>query len=258
MITTLIQKYPELITTSLSALIGGFVTWIATKLAGKIKVFSYTYEMNRLALSTEDAQFGRIQVTWENNAVPNLYLATFRLENSSFHDFENVVVRIWCPPSIKMLQDNVQMDSNTFEIGYTEDYRNKISYPPESSPSDSQIHLYRSTRDYLLPVFNRGEILTIRVLCLSEDDSASIWMDVQKRGVRLKRRLPQQHFWGVPTTMLLPWTIFASISVVIALILLVINPWILALSALVVGLFGQVFGAIAFKCVRKIRMLISY
>lgn len=213
--------------------------------------------MNRVALSTEDVHFGRIEVLWQGNTVPNLYLATFRIENSSYTDFENLETRIWCGSNVKLLQDNINHEESTFEISYSDEYNDKITFPENSEPSPYQVNFYRSTRDYLIPVFNRGSHVRIQVLCLSEDAEPKVFLDIRKKGVVIRRQFPQQQFWGEPVTVLLPWTILSSI-IITAGICSIQNIWIVGFLALFVGLFGQFWGAVIYKTLKKIRNLISF
>jgi hypothetical protein len=241
-----------------SAIIGGIITYLFTKIRDKIKIFSYQYDLNRVAVSTHDALFGNVQVIWQGNEVPNLYLASFVIENTSFTDFESIKLKFWCGPKNKILQDNISLADTTFPIKYTDEYSKAIEIPEGQHPLPEQVNLFRSTRDFMVPVFNRGDKITAQILFLSEDEKPNIWLDIEKKGVQLKRRFPQYHYLGIPITVLLPWAFFWSIVIISICCLYVKNLWIIAFGSFLIGAFAQIIGAFFYKLYRKILHLISF
>ena len=78
-----------------SAVGGIAVTVMAQYILNKRGIFSYNVFHNRVGISTEDAIYGSVKVTWNENPVAHLYLSTVELTNQSMKDYESVVVRIY-------------------------------------------------------------------------------------------------------------------------------------------------------------------
>lgn len=167
-------------------------------------------------------------------------------------------MRIWCGPSIKLLQDNAKHVVGTFPIPYTEEYQRQIYVPPGTEPSDYQRNYFRNTRDFNVAVFNRGEKVSIQVLFLAQDSNPNVFLDIQKIGVKIKRQYPQAFFWGIPVLVLLPWTIISSFLIACLICSVVKNYWLIGVFSVLVGLFGQLWGALALKIYRKIMKAISF
>ena len=69
------------------------------RIVNKRGLFTFVVRHNKVGESTDDAIFGTVRVTWNDNIIRHLYLSTVELTNESLKDFENVVVK-----SLPMMQ----------------------------------------------------------------------------------------------------------------------------------------------------------
>jgi hypothetical protein len=69
---------------------GSLVTALGTKLYGKTKRLRFSTTMVRIALAANDDIFGSVRVSWREQDVRKLYLASVEVENASGTDFESV------------------------------------------------------------------------------------------------------------------------------------------------------------------------
>lgn len=76
--------------------IGGiFTAWLTQRVLNKRGVFSYYVIHNKVGASVQDAVFGNVSVTWNNESIQHLFLSTLDMKNESLNDYENVVVRTY-------------------------------------------------------------------------------------------------------------------------------------------------------------------
>ena len=85
----------RLIVALIAAVVGAVLTRLTQRVPNKRGLFTYFVRHDRIGLSADDAVFGNVQVTWNNNPVANLYLSTVELRNESLNDYEDVVVRVF-------------------------------------------------------------------------------------------------------------------------------------------------------------------
>ena len=79
---------------AMSSAIGGMIIAVFTnQLLNRRGRFRYSVSHARIGVSTDDAIFGSVKVTWNDNMIANLYLSTVELVNDSMRDFENVAVK---------------------------------------------------------------------------------------------------------------------------------------------------------------------
>lgn len=77
-----------------SALGGIIVTVITQYLLNKRALFTYRVFHNLVGLSAENAIYGCVKVTWNDNPVSHLYVSTVELTNQSMKDFHSVFMRV--------------------------------------------------------------------------------------------------------------------------------------------------------------------
>lgn len=134
---------------------GMVITWLTQRLLAKRGVFSYFVTHNRVGISTEDAIFGSVIVSWNGTPVPNLYLSTIEMKNESMNDYENVVVKAFTTDT-KLMTEQTQLLETPNNLEWHEKYRNLLHVESGDSPSSKQWEIYNSQREYIIPVFNRG------------------------------------------------------------------------------------------------------
>lgn len=88
-------------------------------------------------MSTEDAIFGTVTVSWNKNQVSNLYLSTIELRNESMNDYENVVVRAYTDDTCLLTEQTQVIDTPNI-LQWSEDYKKQIHVEEGASPSVNQ------------------------------------------------------------------------------------------------------------------------
>lgn len=146
-----------------SALCGIVGALIIQKILNRRSLFTYYVFHNRVGQSAEDAIYGSVKVTWNNNPVANLYLSTVELINESAKDFESIIVRIFTNDTI-LLTERTEILETTRIVEYTEDYKKEIFVQNGNQPNEHQINLHNSQRDYIIPTMNRGQKIRFEYL----------------------------------------------------------------------------------------------
>ena len=77
-----------------SLVVGAILTLLIQRILNKSGLFTYFVSHYQVGVSAEDAVFGKVQVTWDNLPVANLYFSSVELRNESLKDYENVVVKV--------------------------------------------------------------------------------------------------------------------------------------------------------------------
>ncbi len=234
-------------------LLGLLVNWILNKRA----LFTYFVNHYRVGVSTADAVFGSVQVTWNGNVMPNLYLSTIELMNQSMKDFENVVVRAYTNDTT-LLTERTEIVGTTHILNWTNEYSNQLRVNPGQQPSPTQVQLYSSRRDYLIPTMNRYQVIRLHFLnSANTQNQPSIWLDVVHRGVKLKFRIPQNQFLGVPqqTAALIGGAL--GLVFIVFIISVVQNLWMAAFLSFLFGYLALLPGAYCVKLWRWLRELLG-
>ena len=63
--------------------LGAFLMFLIQKIVNKRGLFTYFVRHNKVGMSTEDAVFGTVRVTWNDSLIQHLYLSTIELKNES-------------------------------------------------------------------------------------------------------------------------------------------------------------------------------
>ena len=242
----------------LLGIVGGVITtWITTRILNKRSTFSYSVTHNKIGVSATDPIFGDIAVTWNGSPASNLYLSTLELKNESLRDYENVILAT-TTANTNLLSESTRIADTPFTILWSEDYKARLHVEPGQSAADDQLRLYYAGREYLLPVFNRGQVVTISYLNSAHSDSIgpSIWLSGNIKGAKIKFREPNQEFFGVSA---IHGTIVGLVSVLIVLfpIVSLSNKWLIASVGLTYGFLAPVTGILMIKAFRFVRQAIG-
>ena len=183
---------------ALSAIGGIALTVLTQQIANKRALFTYFVRHSRVGVSADDAVFGSVRVTWNDNVVANLYSSTVELINQSLKDFEKVVVSIYTSDTT-LLTEKAEIVGTTHIVSWTDAYVNQLRVPPGQQPTQMQRDTHGSRRDYLIPTMNRGQVVRFHFLNTAKtQNQPTIWLDVLHKGVRHQFRVPQNNILGVP------------------------------------------------------------
>jgi hypothetical protein len=126
--------------------------------------------------------------------------------------------------------------------------------PPGSQPTEAQQNIYSKQREYLIPTFNRGQLVRFTFLNAAlPEKQPSLWLDIVHKGVKVKFRVAHNKFMGIPQPSA---AIVGSVLGFILLgfvIALIDTVWIAALISLVYGLLVLIPGALMIKLWRWLR-----
>ena len=233
---------------------GIFATWIATRVLNKRAIFSYFVTHNKVGVSSESPMFDNINVTWHDRPIPDLFFSTIELKNESLQDFENIRITTYTGDTM-LLSESTRIVDTPFILNWSEDYKEKLRVPLGESLTDYQSGLYGREREYVIPVFNRGQVVQISYLNSLHAGATQpgIWVSGNIKGVTIKFRVPHQEFIGVPVPYASLAGIVSGLVGLLPLVAFVSNPWLVAGSALAYGFVAQVPGAFLVKAFRFVR-----
>ena len=238
-------------------LIGFFTTLLTQKVLNKRGVFSYFVSHNTVGISEQDPIFGTVSVTWNGNPIDHLYLSTLDLKNDSLNDYENVVIRIYTYDT-RILSESTQIIGTPNTLEWTENYRAKFHVEPGAILTDEQINIHCFQREYVIPVFNRGQEIRITYLNSAlSPEVPNIFLAATHKGVKVKYRPPQNQIFGEPYLVAVSMGTIIGIIFWIIAVLFIENIWAVTLIMLACGILAVAFGTYAIKLCRKIREIIG-
>ncbi len=247
----------RLVVAMLSAVVGTILTLFTQRILNKRGLFTYFVSHNQVAVSGDDAIFGTVRVTWNNNSVANLYSSTIELRNESLKDYEDVNVRVFSGDTI-LLTERTEILGTTRSLKWSEAFSRTLMVPSGGNPTDLQKNLHASDREYLIPTMNRSQV--VRLTFLNEATIGKppfIGLDVLHTGAKVKYRVSLNEFWGVPQPSA---ALVGSISGFLftgIVIVLVDNVWVAAITSFFYGIMVLVPGALLIKLWRNLRDLIG-
>ena len=243
----------RLIVSLVSTGIGAFLMFLIQKIVNKRGLFTYSVRHNKVGVSTDDAVFGTVQITWKGIPINHLYLSTIELKNESLKDYESVVAKVFATDT-NLLTERSELTGTNRSLQWTEEFSNKLVVESGAQPTQEQWHLYCNQREYLLPTMNRGQVVRLAYLndALTED-RPSLGIDIVHKGVKVKLRLPQNVFMGVsqPHAGLVGSAL--GLLVLGAVIWIIDTTWIASVICMAYGLMVLVPGAVCIKSWRWLR-----
>lgn len=230
---------------------------LVQQILSRRSVLSYFVNHWKVGTSAEDRTFGNVQITWNGTQVPNLYLSTVELTNESSRDLLNVHIKAYSDDTT-LLSEFPQLMGTTHFVKYSPEYEQQITVAPGVAPTQRQRDIHGQGRDYLVPVFNRGQVIRFQYLNISKSDKQpSIWLEIIHPGVLLRFRPPLNQIFGVPQPMAaLAGTL---LGLLFATLLYAYSPyvWLIAFGSLLFGFIAQVPGAYAIRAFRRVRVWLT-
>ncbi len=252
-ITIMALLNSRLILIVVSALFGIVSTIIVQRWLNRRALFTYSVSHSQVGLSAEDAIYGSVRITWNNNPVAHLYLSTVELINQSFKDFESVTVRAFTNNTM-LLVGKTEVVGTTTVLEYTDDYKERIAVTAGEQPTESQFSLYRHEREYIISTMNREQTVRLEFLNAAEsDEQPEIWLDVLHKGVKCKFRPEQDQFAGVSQSTAARVGILIGLILVALMLVYVGNPLIAAILSYLIGVFALLPGVFTIKGYQRIR-----
>lgn len=234
--------------------IAGIATaWITQRTLNKRGVFSYFVHHNKIGVSSDDPIFGKVSVTWNNLPIQHLYLSTIELKNESLNDYENVIIQTYTSDT-KLLNESTYIVNSPKILELTDEYKKKIHVNKGEEPTDTQFNIYRGQREYIIPVFNRGQVIKINYLnSANTENTPNIWLSSSVKGVKVKFQVPQRQVFGVSQPRAALVGALLGLLSLIPLTYFFSNTWVVGFLALAFGFFVVIPGAYTVKAYRFLR-----
>ena len=235
------------ITHGVTLALGALLTAACTTLRNRTRKMTYRVNHEHVALSTEDAIFGNVQATWQGRPVTNLYTSTVTLENTSTVDYQKMEFQVYTGSETLLLGQYTELVGKPVIIHFTDEYKASLNVPAGQHPTPQQWETYNHRRNYILPVFNRGQKAVIRYLTtVPGGGSPSVWLDISHPGVTAKYLPNVPEVCGVPLAYALSVGFFVCIFFYV-LSGLMFNPWTAGLVCLFAGALCRIIGAVVYK-----------
>jgi hypothetical protein len=218
-----------------------------------------------IALSAADARFGNIQVLYNNNPVQNLFTTTVRVENESTTDLSDLDLNLFYTDGSLIYTATAAVSGSANELELSQRFKDRREQLMKTTPNDPTLLALApsliSRRDFMVPVLNRGGTVTATLLVQNPQGRLPfINVACDHRGVRLVFRGPRQLTFGVnqrtaAITGLVVGLLLIFLAFCFALIPLAVASYLVL--ALLVGAFGQLFGAALVRLGRAVLQLLD-
>lgn len=242
---------------ALSAVAGAlFWNFVALHRA-RVRVLAYVVTHDRVGFSVNDAIFGNVAVTWQGQPVTNLFVSTVTVENKTSSDYTGLSFKVYTGTTLLMTERS-EIKGSTYIPIHTDAFLASVHVPQGQAPTALQQQIYWHSREYSVPVLNRGQsvVLTYLTTVPNATDAPAVWVDTLHPGITLqyKPNIPQIH--GVPVRIALPVGFSICVVIVLVLSLVGVRPWLAASISAVVGLIAQSIGAGFYRVLRLVWQVI--
>ena len=244
---------------ALNVLAGAAAGVLGTLLVGALRTrsarFRYSTRVDRIGTSVDDPVFGAVRVQWRDNDVRNLYMAVVEIENASSKDFEDVGLTIYTGnDTLLLLSEQTRMIDSPNTVLWSPDFRARLG-PAGGVLTHEQWEIYYHRREYLVPVFNRGQVLEFHYMCTRPDDDLlpHVFVEAPVKGVKLLYRQKTRLVLGVPFELAL---IYGTVSALVVSVLAAWffgGSWIATAVVFMVGYTVLLQGALISKATRRLR-----
>ena len=253
------EVFSELFSTRLtvalvSAAAGGVVTLFVTALRARTARFRYSTRVERVGTSVNDPIFGEVRVQWLHNDVRNLYMALIEIENASSRDFEDVALTIYTGNDTLLLSEHTAMIDSPNVVQWSPAFKARLEVPAGGVLTQAQWDIYNHRREYMVPVFNRGQVLEFRYACTRPNDDVipHVFVDAPVKGVKLLYRQMANVVFGVPFELALVRGTVSAVLVSALAARLFGSVWIATAVGFLAGYTALAQGALVSKAMRRL------
>ena len=242
-----------------SVLVGAAAGVFGTLLVGALRTrsarFRYSTKVDRVGTSSDDPVFGPVRVQWRNNDVRNLYFAVVEIENASGKDFEDVGLKIYTSNDTLLLNEQTRIIDSPNIVLWSPDFKARLQTPDGGVLTQAQWEIYNHQREYLVPVFNRGQILEFHYACTRPGDDLlpnDVLVNAPVKGVKLYHQTTQL-VRGVPFKLALVRGMVSALVVSVLATWFFEGSWIATAVVFMVGYTVLLQGALISKATRRLR-----
>lgn len=176
--------------------VGFLLKHLWDKFAGRTTYLHYTVNIISVGRSVADARFGTVAVTYNGNAVNNLYFCTVAVENRSNRDVKDLALNIYGDMGNQILMSHGYVVGSPNALQFTDGYFDTLG---NAQTNVAALETALGRRDYVVPVLNRGSVTNIEFLGNKPEGVPNIYASSDHAGVKLKRVKSLPHFYGEPT-----------------------------------------------------------
>jgi len=240
-----------------SGFFGILLTVLTQHILNRRAIFGYSVWHNKVGMTTDDAIYGSVKVTWNDNPVDHLYLSTLTIKNESMKDYESVIVRIFTTDTM-LLTQRTEMVGTTRLIDFTDEYKSEINVLSGQDPRPDQLDLYRSRRDYIIPTMNRGQEVKFEFLNAAKTDNRpNIWADIVHKGVVCRIKKPVNLILGVPQPRALLIGTILSLCGIFLIMTWIKSILLVAVISFLLGALVVLPGVMAIKAIRRVKAILA-
>ena len=237
---------------------GGVISLFVSALLAKSASFRYSTRTERIGMAADDPVFGAVRVQWRDTDVRNLYLVTMEVENASTKDFENVALTIYTGNDTMLLGERTEIVGTPDLVPWSPTFQAKLAVPQGGTPTADQWQTYNFRREYLVPVLNRGQRLSLQYVCTrpQDDQLPNVFINAPVKGVRLVHEPRVNFILGVPVELAAIPGMAMAVLISAASAAYLQSIWLTATLSVLAGLTALPNGALVYKASRRLwRML---
>jgi len=177
---------------------GALLVHLWEKFIHRISILRYTVYHQHIALSSNIPGVGTIEVLHNKSPVKNIYLSTAYVNNDTNRDLSNIEISLTCDSNSTILFSQAVNKSNGKNLNFTNNFSNILS-----DSNHTEIKTVDSSRDYLIPVINRGDIIEFSFLIVNNlGNYPVITAFCEHLGVKIKfQKAPRQKLFGESTAV---------------------------------------------------------
>ena len=244
----------RLILVLVAAVAGGLVAQFFAALKGRASRFRYSTRVERVGTSADDPVFGEVRVQWRNNDVRNLYMAFIEIENASGRDYEAVDLTIYTGNDTLLLSERTAMIGSPNVVPWSPNFKASLEVPTGGAVTQAQWDTYNHRREYLVPVFNRGQVLEFHYACTRPNDNLlpQVFVDAPVKGVKLQYRQTARVVMGVPFELALVRGTVSALLISVLAAWLSGSIWIATAVGFLAGYTALAQGALVSQVMRRL------
>lgn len=228
-------------------------------LRNRVRRLEYVVHHERIASSSIDPIFGSIQTTWQGNPISNLYTSRVELTNNTSRDFSEVIFKVYTGDII-LLTERTEIIGTPRIVEWSPAFKQQMYVQPGGTPTQQQFDVYNRSREYKLPVFNRGQKIAMTYLTAIPPSASgpSVWVDIDHKGIKVEYIPPGPRIHGVPQKVAIGFGL--AISAVTFIIFGAYSPdsWLTAFACIFVGLFAQSIGALVYRVLKLLKAIVLH
>ena len=240
------------------SVVGALATHLWTRYRNRIVRLRWTVQLQRIAVASDDAGWGRVQILYDGNPMNNLHSATVQVQNTSSRDLANVRISLRAIEGTVVLRSVGYISGSFQAFPYAPDYAKIISDAATRQLTPQEYQVWSPRADFDAPVLNRGTVAEFTLL-LGRNDYASPEVAVycDHLGVALLHKPLEEETWGVRDDLAAGAGLLVGALGTAALILWGASKLLIGAVAFLAGALALFVGAGVVRLTRSIANLVD-